>query len=91
MDTLVTTRPDTDTPGLGGPPRTPARAVSWRFITLATVGAFALITAVNVSVRVFHDFYVTVYRSSAHVITPTLIASGRRKRGSTTTTSSLLI
>jgi membrane protease YdiL (CAAX protease family) len=76
MSTLVNTRPETDAQRRSGPPRAPSRVVSWRFITLATAGAFALITLLNVSFRVFHDFYVTVYLASAHLITPTLIIGG---------------
>lgn len=33
------------------------RAVSWRFMALATVGIFALITAFNVSLRLIPDVY----------------------------------
>jgi len=50
--------------------------VSWRFIVLAVVGAFALITAVNISYRVFRDAKVAIYVNSDHLITPTLIGGG---------------
>ncbi len=67
---------ETDTHCLSGPPRSPIGDVSWRFITLATGGVFALITALNASILAFHDFYVTVYVTSAHLVTPTLIIAG---------------
>jgi len=76
MSMRTDTHVDIDRHRLGSPPRALIPAVSWRFLALAMAGVFALITALNVSFRVFHDVYVTVYVRSAHLVTPTLIIGG---------------
>jgi uncharacterized protein len=76
MSSLTETRPDTAAHRVSSPPRAPTAVLSWRFIAVAYVGAFALITAVNLGYRVFRDIKIAIYVNSAHLITPTLIGAG---------------